>query len=150
MNDQQLNNLVAEAIGLDEWVITKNGYYYRPNAWGYTDRLSEAWKVPLETAKKYGVLVTRFYEDKIYTDNPKVAFYDKVLIEKAPTPDFGGDLNEMRRAENCLSDEQWTDYINMLYFITFKPAAKDRDRQAINSSAAEKREAFLKALKLIQ
>lgn len=140
MNDQQLNNLVAEAIGLDEWVITKNGYYYRPNACGYTDRLSEAWKVPLETAKKY----------EMYADNPKVAFYDKVLIEKAPTPDFGGDLNEMRRAENCLSDEQWTDYINMLYFVTFKPAAKDRDRQAINSSAAEKREAFLKALKLIQ
>lgn len=140
MNDQELNNLVAQAIGLDEWVITKNGYYYRPNACGYTDRLSEAWKVPLETAKKY----------EMYADNPKVAFYDKVLIEKAPTPDFGGDLNEMRRAENCLSDEQWTDYINMLYFVTFKPAAKDRDRQAINSSAAEKREAFLKALKLIQ
>lgn len=140
MNDQQLNNLVAEAIGLDEWVITKNGYYYRPNACGYTDRLSEAWKVPLEMAKKY----------EMYADNPKVAFYDKVLIEKAPTPDFGADLNEMRRAENYLSDEQWTDYINMLYFITFKPAAKDRDRQAINSSAAEKREAFLKALKLIQ
>ena len=140
MNDQELNNLVAQAINLDEWVITKNGYYYRPNACGYTDRLSEAWKVPLETAKKY----------EMYADNPKVAFYDKVLIEKAPTPDFGGDLNEMRRAENYLSDEQWTDYINMLYFITFKPAAKDRDRQAINSSAAEKREAFLKALKLIQ
>ncbi len=139
MNDQELNNLVAEAIGLDEWVIIKNGYYYRPNAWGYTDRLSEAWKVPLETAKKY----------EMYADNPKVAFCEKVLIQKAPTPDFGGDLNEMRRVENCLSDEQWTDYINMLYFITFKPAAKDRDRQAINSSAAEKREAFLKALKLI-
>lgn len=140
MNDQELNNLVAQAINLDEWVITKNGYYYRPNACGYTDRLSEAWKVPLETAKKY----------EMYADNPKVAFYDKVLIEKAPTPDFGGDLNEMRRAENYLSDEQWTDYINMLYFVTFKPAAKDRDKQAINSSAAEKREAFLKALKLIQ
>jgi hypothetical protein len=139
MNDQELNNLVAQAINLDEWVITKNGYYYRPNACGYTDRLSEAWKVPLETAKKY----------EMYADNPKVAFYDKVLIKKAPMPDFGGDLNEMRRAENCLSDEQWTDYINMLYFVTFKPAAKDRDRQAINSSAAEKREAFLKALKLI-
>jgi hypothetical protein len=87
MTDQQLNALVAEAIGLDEWVITKNGYYYRSDACGYTSNLAEAWKVPLETAKKY----------EMYADNLKVPFCEKILIQKAPDPDFGKDLNEMSR-----------------------------------------------------
>lgn len=148
MNDQELNNLVAEAIGLDEWVITKNGYYYRPDACGYTDRLSEAWKVPLETAKKY----------EMYADNPKVAFYDKVLIEKAPTPDFGGDLNEMRRAETFLMKDENALFLNLYEnelanhcnLKNWLDSGKTSELFSWNAKASTRRECFLKALKLIQ
>jgi hypothetical protein len=112
----------------------------------------------------------------MYADNPKVAFYDKVLIEKAPTPDFGGDLNEMRRAEKHIlplilpkekaekyalteKDKEkiavWQTYVfNLMQIIArnlggwdehFLNALQIQD----HASAAEKREAFLKALKLI-
>lgn len=63
-------------------------------------------------------------------------------------PDYVTDLRDMNEAENILTDEQWTDYLNQLYHITFKPGAKDRDKEVVHASAAKKAEAFLKALKL--
>lgn len=39
---------LAKAFGLK-----KRGYWYRPEAKGYTDRQSEAWRLPLEEAKKH-------------------------------------------------------------------------------------------------
>lgn len=33
--------------------LKKRGFWYRPNAHGYTDRQSEAWQLPFEEAKKH-------------------------------------------------------------------------------------------------
>lgn len=62
-------------------------------------------------------------------------------------PKYFQDLNAVRKLEEKLTD-QWTDYLNNLYYITFKPAAKDRDKQAIHASAEDKCEALGKTLKL--
>lgn len=147
MNDQQLNNLVAEAIGLDEWVIIKGGYYYRPDACGYTSNLSEAWKVPLETAKRY----------EMYADNPHVHFYEKVLIQKAPTPDFGGDLNEARKMETFLMRDENALFLNSYEnelrkrcnLKNYLDSGKASELFSWNARASTRRECFLKALKLI-
>ncbi len=147
MNDQQLNNLVAEAIGLDEWVITKNGYYYRPDACGYTSNLAEAWKVPLETAKKY----------EMYADNPRVPFCEKVLIQKAPDPDFGEDLNETRKMETFLMRDENALFLNLyeneLYrhcnLKNYLDSGKTSELFSWNAKASTRRKCFLKALKLI-
>lgn len=58
------------------------------------------------------------------------------------------DLNAVRNLEEKLTDDQWTDYLNNLYYITFKPAAKDRDKQAVHASAEDKCEALGQTLKL--
>lgn len=63
-------------------------------------------------------------------------------------PNYFQDLNAVRKLEEKLTDEQWTDYLNNLYYITFKPAAKDRDKQAVHASAEDKCEALGKTLKL--
>jgi hypothetical protein len=63
-------------------------------------------------------------------------------------PKYFEDLNAVRKLEEKLTDDQWTDYLNNLYYITFKPAAKDRDKQAIHASAEDKCEALGKILNL--
>lgn len=76
------------------------------------------------------------------------AYRSRPAFDWKPVPNYFGDLNAVRGLEENLTDDQWTDYINNLYFITFKPAAKDRDRQAINASAEQKCEALGKTLGL--
>ena len=58
------------------------------------------------------------------------------------------DLNAMHEAEKVLTPEQQTDYCSQLYFVTFKPGAKDRDWQAVSATAAQRAEAFLRTLNL--
>ncbi len=73
---------LAKHLGLDrQYVLMKRGYYYRPNAMGYTDQLSEAWKVSEAVAKEH-----------VYPHDEPVTMYP------TPWPDWAGDLNAIRSA----------------------------------------------------
>lgn len=74
----RLRVAIAEADNFDLWLIIKNGYYYRPNAAGYTQSIADAWKLPKEQAKKY----------EMYAYRQDVDFCQKVLLEPAPLPDY--------------------------------------------------------------
>lgn len=52
LTDEQLNAAIHAALP-EEWLILKRGYYYRPDAKGYTNRIEEAWRVPLTIAKQH-------------------------------------------------------------------------------------------------
>jgi len=92
MTDQEINVAIAELCGCDQWMIQKNGYFYRPNACGYTSEVSVAWKLPHEEAKKY----------EMYADRDDIPGCEKVLLVKAPHPDYCNDLNAMHEAEKTL------------------------------------------------
>lgn len=59
-------------------------------------------------------------------------------------PNYPEDLNACAEFEATLTDDEWTDYLNQLYFITFKVGAKDRDRQAVSATARQRCLAYLK------
>lgn len=52
-------------------------------------------------------------------------------------------LGHVHETEKGLSDEQWTDYANLLYYITYVPNAKDRDRRMLQSTAKQRTIAIL-------
>lgn len=91
------------------YVITKRGAYYRHGGCGYTNSITDAWKLPLAEAKKY----------EMYADRNDVPYCEKVLIEPAPTPNYATDLNAMHEAEKTLSDEQHDAYRSKLWEITY-------------------------------
>lgn len=37
----------------ENYVLMRRGYFYRPNAQGYTAKIDEAWRIPLWTAQKH-------------------------------------------------------------------------------------------------
>lgn len=86
MSPEDQNKAIAE---MDEqlYLIVKQGFYYRPNAKGYTSCLSEAWKLPREEAAKY----------QMYEAHPDVPYSEKVLIEPVPIPAYTEDLNAIRK-----------------------------------------------------
>lgn len=75
--------------------LKKRGYWYRPDAHGYTDRQSEAWRLSLEEAKKH--------EYK--------RGYEPVLVCELDTPRFSTDpAAAMRVLEKCaekLGSMEW-------------------------------------------
>ena len=46
LDDTQINQICAKALGFDLHVIIKRGLYYREGAHGYTACLCDAWKLP--------------------------------------------------------------------------------------------------------
>jgi hypothetical protein len=100
MTDAQKNAAVAEIVGRQLYVLVKQGYYYRPGAHGYTSSLSDAWKLPLDEAKKY----------EMYANDPRVPGNEKVLIETAPIPSYTTDLNACADMERALTSEECSAY----------------------------------------
>lgn len=82
MTTLEQNIAVAELYGArDRWTIMKHGLYYRPNAKGYTNCLSEAWIVTESVADQH-----------VYPyDTP-------VSKHRAPLLDYVNDLNAVRAA----------------------------------------------------
>lgn len=71
---------------------------------------------------------------------------DGALVSRAEIPRYCQSLDECARVEAGLTDEQWTEYLDHLYFNTFKPGAKDRDRQAVGASARQRTIALISTL----
>lgn len=87
MTDQEINQRIQTLAFPDCWVVKKRGYYYRPNAAGYTDRASEAWRIPHSEAKKH---------EYLRGDEP-------VTIHPALPLDYVNSLDAMALAEATLS-----------------------------------------------
>lgn len=131
MTDQEINQRIQTLAFPDCWVVKKRGYYYRPNAGGYTDRASEAWRIPHEEAKKHEYL----------HDEP-------VTIHPAPPLDYVNSLDAMALAEATLTGDRRADYY-CRYLPTATKCDLDgwphRELPKIVSSAARKRAtAFLR------
>lgn len=58
MTNQEINERIAEITGFHDKVgLKKRGYWYRPNARGYTSREDEAGRYTNEEAKKHEYLI---------------------------------------------------------------------------------------------
>lgn len=143
MTDQEINQAIAEACGFDLFVIVKRGFYYRPNACGYTNSIAEAWKLPRAEAKRY----------EMYVDRSDVNQCEKVLIQSAPTPDYCNDLNAMHEAEELLNEKQCAEYRRHLEMtMVYSSAILDRNKPgaaymfAFHSKARKRAEAFLRTV----
>lgn len=90
MSPESIRIACAEAMGLgNRWVLMKRGFYYRPNAHGYTSALSEAWIVDEETANRH-----TYPHDEPVTKHP------------APLPDIM-DANHTVTLIEHLAKEGW-------------------------------------------
>lgn len=106
MTANDLRVRLAEAVAFDQWVIIKQGLYYRENACGYTGSIKEAWKLPLVEAKKY----------EMYADRTDVPGNEKVLIERAPMPEYCNSLDAIATARTaiCTTPERRRDFVAAL------------------------------------
>lgn len=106
LTQEEKNQRIADVVGTGNlWHILKRGYYFRPDAHGYTSNKDEAWKVSEEEAKKW--------ESK-----PKGYPDDWVTIVKAEPPDYFNDLNTCHEMEKLLTDDQWRPFLNRLENVT--------------------------------
>lgn len=134
LSDEALNVRLAELIGHDEWVIIKQGAYYRPNGCGYTESIKEAWRLPHSEAKKH----------EMYADNDQVPNCEKVLIARAPLPQFCTDLNAVAEVERTLTNPQYERFMQDLWVLvnpeqTQRSAAPIRCERAYLTAPARQR-----------
>ncbi len=117
---------LAKHLGLDrQYVLMKRGHYYRPNAMGYTDQLSEAWKVSEAVAKEHV--------------NPHDT---PVTMHQLPWPDWAGDLNAMHEVEKTLDGGQFRAYTRALMEVV------SPGYYPVIATAAQRLEAMVRALNL--
>lgn len=84
MTDHETNEKIATLIGFHDRVgLKKRGYWYRPNACGYTDREEEAGGYTLEEAREHA-----------HPDG------EPVTIHKFTTPSFTESLDACRLFED--------------------------------------------------
>jgi len=137
MSPAEINIAIQQACGPQLYVIMKRGLYYRPDAHGYTDRIEDAWKLPLEQAKKH----------EAYADRDDVPFDEKVFVKPYQPANYFADLNAMHEAEKVLTeDSQWDDY-DFWLCRNAKPGELPF-KSATHASAAQRAEAFLRTLNL--
>jgi len=142
MKQEKQRIAIAEACGPKLYMICKPIHapfcYYRPNAKGYTNNTSEAWKVTAEEAKKH---VT----GKSYEGEP-----DRVISEPAPLPDYLNDLNAMHEAEKILNEKQAVWYLQKLTQVRFKAGVSGMIGCMIDktvfATASQRAEAFLRTI----
>ena len=132
MTNEEINRAVAEHVGTaDQWLIVKRGYFYRPDAKGYTAHEPDAWKLPLAEAKKYEYLIG---------DEP-------VTLSRASIPSYAEDLNAMHEAEKELDDFQHDRMRSQLWLRMIKETKGEKTSRRVHSAeASERAEAFLRAI----
>lgn len=87
MTPEQINKAIDKIVNPTPLVgLKKRGYWYRPNAAGYTDRVSEAGRYTQAEAKKL---------EYPRGDEP-------VTIQELPPLDYHGDLNACHQFETFL------------------------------------------------
>ena len=85
MNQNAINQAIAQAIGLDRFVgLQKRGYWWRPGDAGYTAHESEAGRYTMQKAKE---------RERVRGDD------DDVIICKFTPPNFCGSLDACAQFE---------------------------------------------------
>lgn len=102
MTNDEMDREIAEHVGTaDRWLIVKRGYFYRPEAKGYTSSELEAWKLPLAEAKKHEYLIGE----------------EPVTLSRASIPAYSTDLNAMHEAEKAAfthdDGDLWSSYLDV-------------------------------------
>jgi len=131
MTNEEINRAVAEHVGTaDQWLIVKRGYFYRPDAKGYTAHEPDAWKLPLAEAKKYEYLIG---------DEP-------VTLSRASIPNYAEDLNAMHDALQNLTEVELFRYADEVCDLT-RDSNHDTDIQTmLMLSAKELAECYVRAI----
>ncbi len=135
MNEQEINAAIAEAVGTDKWyAVEKAGWYYRPNARGYTNRIEEAGRYTKEDARR---LLVRG---------------EPMSIVRIPPPNYVADLNAMHEAEKLFEREESLEaFAENLAVVVFGecPDALLRYSDAarlVSAKPRQRAEAFLRTL----
>ncbi len=119
---------LARHLGLDrQFCLMKRGYYYRPNAQGYTDQLSEAWRVSEAVAKEHA----RPGEDA-------------VTMHALPLPDWAGDLNAVQAVWLSLTWETQCAAALKLHVV----CGSNQFNHVVAATAAQRLEALVRVLNL--
>ena len=120
--DLELNRIIENwRFGEPQYFVMKRGYFYRPEAAGYTDRPNEAWRVPLEVAKKH--------------EYPRGE--EPVTIRVADALPYCSDLNAIRAAVDKLPDGPFAWWSNHLMQIV------GTHLKAVNAGPRERAEALV-------
>lgn len=132
MTNEEINKAIAEHVGTaDRWLIVKRGYFYRPEAKGYTSSESGAWKLPIVEAKRYEYLIG---------DEP-------VTLSRASIPNYAGDLNAIHEAEKALDDHEHDRMRNQLWLLMIKTTERNKTSRRVHSAEARERaEALLRTI----
>jgi len=135
MTNEEINKAIAEHVGTaDRWLIVKRGYFYRPEAKGYTSSESEAWKLPLVEAKRYEYLIG---------DEP-------VTLSRASIPNYAGDLNAMHEAEKTAfsSSSAWAKFAFQLISVLNASGMSELDGMTclLQATAHQRAEALLRTI----
>lgn len=144
MKPEAINSAIAKHLGINKWLIIKRGLFWCPNSAGYTDSI--------ELAGRYSEAEAKLREYK-----PPGHQGEWVTIKPAPHPNYHGDLNAMHEAEGAIvPPEEWTDedltqwgkYHRILNRIALNTCADGvgRDQRLIRATAAQRAEAFLRAV----
>lgn len=95
MTNQEINERIAVITGFHDKVgLKKRGYWYRPDACGYTTKESEAGRYTNKEAKNHEYLIGE----------------QPVTIHKFTTPNYAESLDACREFEESLSEDERHNY----------------------------------------
>lgn len=101
MSPTDQNAALAQIHGITpSWVLMKRGYYYRPNAHGYTSELTEAGRYTEEEAKRHV--------------NPHD---EPVTMHPLPPMDYLRDLNALAAVEDSIPLDRLGTYLDNLRLV---------------------------------
>lgn len=128
---------IAEACNhLDRWVLVKSGYYYRPDAAGYTGNINEAWVVTEAIADKH---VHPHDEPVTKRSAPLLRYFESLdachEMEKVLT--FDNNLKFFRLVHDIMAEE-----------LGLASRFDLATRAVIHASASHRAEAFGQTLEL--
>ena len=138
MTNQEINERIAAITGFHNAVgLKKRGFWYRPNACGYTSRENEAGRYTIEEAQEHEYLIG---------DQP-------VTIHKFSTPNYNESLDACRSFERTLNTIESTEYaVHLRRIVTRNTTDADKhpdtgyvpDGRYYCAAPIERCEAFLR------
>jgi hypothetical protein len=88
VTDLEINEAIADHVGLSWYAVEKSGWYYRSGGHGYTNQIHEAGRYTKDDAMK------------------ELCKGEPMSVVRIPVPDFVNDLSAMHEAEKVLNEKQ--------------------------------------------